>query len=193
MYKRQGQAEADGPRGLQPGQMPVGAAGAVRRIGHFVGRFALVIAEVVEGEIADGAVEPCLRMGDLLPVRMEPEEGLLDEVFRGFPTAGQAVGEAQQGAFFRLEDLPEARFLLAHRGGRQHLRDFNHGWCCGDFHAGGDAISWLSWEKTRQRQNPWKFFRKTSVRARLSRRERLPRAGLGGMSLSALQGRLPRP
>lgn len=152
------QEEADGPRGFEPGEVPVGAAGVIRRIRHLVPGFPLVIAEVIQGEISDRAVKPGFRVGDLLPVRMEPEEGLLDEVFRGFPPAGQTVGEAQQGALFRLEDLSESGFLLIHRGGRQHLRDFNHDWCCDDFHAGEDADSWLSWKKTRQPELSWKFF-----------------------------------
>ena len=89
-----GEEEADGPRGFESGQMAVGAAGVVRRVRSFVGRFTLVVAQVIEGEIADGAVKPGLRVRDLFPVGMESQEGLLDEVFRNLPATGQAVGEA---------------------------------------------------------------------------------------------------
>ena len=49
-------------------------------IGAVDGGFLSMVAEVVEGEIADGAEEPGSRVGDLLPVGVEFEECFLNEV-----------------------------------------------------------------------------------------------------------------
>jgi hypothetical protein len=49
---------------------------------------------------------------DFVPVGVEFEEGVLDEVFRRLPLADQSVGEAQQRGFLRLEDLAEGWFAL---------------------------------------------------------------------------------
>ena len=61
------------------------------------GGFAAVVTEVVEGEVADGAEQPGTGIGDILPVGVEFEERLLDEVLCGFPLADQAEGVAEQG------------------------------------------------------------------------------------------------
>jgi hypothetical protein len=66
-----------------------------------------VIAEVVEGEIADGAEEPGAGMGDVFPVGMEFEKGFLDEVLGGFPLADESVGVSKQRGFLGFEDLTE--------------------------------------------------------------------------------------
>ncbi len=62
----------------------------------FEGGFAFVIAEVVEGEISDGAEEPGAGIGDIFPMFVKSEESLLHEVLRRFPLADEAVGVAQE-------------------------------------------------------------------------------------------------
>ena len=70
--------------------------GAFPFAGGIHGSFAFVVAEVGEGEVSDAAEEPGARVDDFVPVCVEFEEGILDEVFRGFALADEAVGVAEQ-------------------------------------------------------------------------------------------------
>jgi hypothetical protein len=81
-------------------------------VGGFERGFALVVAEVVEGEVADGSEEPGSWVDDFLPVGVEADEGFLDEVFGGFALADEAVGEFEEWGFLGFEDCPECGFFL---------------------------------------------------------------------------------
>ena len=72
--------------------------------------FAFVIADVVEGEIADGFEEPGAGIFDIVPMGVEFEKSFLDEVLGGLPLANKSVGVAEQWGFLILEDLPEGGF-----------------------------------------------------------------------------------
>jgi hypothetical protein len=67
---------------------------------------------MAEGEISEAAEEPGTRVDDFVPVGVEFEERVLDEILRGFALADQAVGIAEQRGFFRVEDLTECGFFL---------------------------------------------------------------------------------
>ena len=71
------------------------------------GSFPLMVAEMTESEIADAAEKPGARVDHFLPMRMKLEEGVLDEIFRGFALADQAMGKSEQWRFFRDKHLPE--------------------------------------------------------------------------------------
>jgi hypothetical protein len=71
-----------------------------------------MIAEVAEGEIAGAAEEPGAGMGDFLPMGVQFEKGVLDDIFGSFALAQKSVGVAEQWGFFRVEDLPECGFCL---------------------------------------------------------------------------------
>jgi hypothetical protein len=64
--------------------------------GGFEGGVAFVVAEVVEGEVADASEEPRAGVFDFVPVGVEAHEGVLDDVFCGFALAGEAVGVTQE-------------------------------------------------------------------------------------------------
>ena len=78
----------------------------------FQGGVGFIFPEVVEGEVADAAEEPRAGVFDFCPVRVEAEEGFLDDVLGVFPLAGEAVGIAKEGGFLGSEDLAESRFFL---------------------------------------------------------------------------------
>lgn len=139
-----GQEQPDGPGCFLAGELPVRGVIFVLSVGRFFIGLPAMIAEVIESQIADRTIEPRPGMRDILPVGVEPEKGLLDEVFRSLPPAGQAVGKAQQRAFLGLEDLAESRFLRVFFDKRKDLRHFNPGLWDGDFHAVRFAESWLS-------------------------------------------------
>jgi hypothetical protein len=122
-----GEQESDGAGGLEAPDRVAVAAGGIPLGGLVDESLALVVAQVVQGKIADGAVKPGFRVRHLVPVGMEPQEGLLHQVLRHFATPHHAVGKAQERTFLRFEDLPERRFLLGHRGERKQRRGFNPG------------------------------------------------------------------
>jgi hypothetical protein len=82
--------------------------------------FAFVIADVVEGEIADGSEKPGAGIFDIVPVGVEFEKSFLDEVFGGLPLANKSVGIAKQWGFLILEDLPESEFHLHRISEQEH-------------------------------------------------------------------------
>ncbi len=80
------------------------------RIGD--GSLALVVANVAEREIAGAAKNPSTRIGNLVPMRLEFHECVLDDVLCRFPLTEQTVGVAEQRRFLRLENLPECGLFL---------------------------------------------------------------------------------
>jgi hypothetical protein len=116
-----GDEELEGADGFEVAE---GLVGIGRVAGEFMDEFgvdfALVVAEVVEGEVADGTKEPGAGVGDVFPVGVEFEKGFLDEVFGGLPLADEAAGVAEQRGFLRFEDLPECRFFLHGVSKRDH-------------------------------------------------------------------------
>jgi len=77
-----------------------GLGGGVR--GKF--GFLRVIAEVVEGEVAEAAVEPGAGIFDLAPNLVEAEKRFLDEFLGDVAAADEAEGEAEEAAFLGFED-----------------------------------------------------------------------------------------
>jgi hypothetical protein len=105
--------ELEGSDGFEFAECEVGFRGVGRGVvGGFERGFALVVAEVVEGEVADGSEEPGSWVDDFLPVGVEADEGFLDEVFGGFALADEAVGEFEEWGFLGFEDCPECGFFL---------------------------------------------------------------------------------
>lgn len=84
------------------------------------GSFTAMVTEVVEGEVSDRAEQPGAGVADILPVRVEFDERVLDEVLGGFPLAYQSVGVSEQCGFLRFENLPECRFVLHGISKRDH-------------------------------------------------------------------------
>jgi hypothetical protein len=121
-----GNEEAEGAGGFEAAEVLLGGgAGAFPLAGVIERGFAAALPEVVEGEIAEAAVEPGAGLLDLGPVLVEAEEAFLDEVLGGFPDPGEAVGEAEERTLLGLEDLPECGFFL-HGGSDRH--DGGPGW-----------------------------------------------------------------
>lgn len=83
--------------------------------------FAFVIADVVEGEIADGPEKPSAGIFDIIPMGVEFEKSFLNEVFGGLPLANKSIGVTKQCGFLIRENLPEGGFLL-HRISEQEHR-----------------------------------------------------------------------
>jgi hypothetical protein len=108
----------------------------IRRVGiplvcGIHGNFVAMIAKVAEGEVAGAAEQPSAGVGHMIPVGVELEEGVLDEVFCGFALPYEALGVTEQRRFLCFEDLAECGFGLhfrgSRRGGRQGiLARFNH-------------------------------------------------------------------
>lgn len=116
-----GDEKLEGADGFQTAEGLVGIGGvAFPIVGGVDGGFAFVVAEVVEGEVADGAEEPGSWVGDVVPVGVEFEECFLDEVFGGFPLADESVGVAEQWGFLRFEHLAECGFFLHGCSKRNH-------------------------------------------------------------------------
>jgi hypothetical protein len=117
-----------------------------------------VVAEVVEGEVADGFEEPGARVGDVVPVGVEFEEGVLDEVLGGLPLADESVGEAEQRGFLRFEDLSECGFVLHGVSERENriASGISLGTGAGGlgFHDSARAFSCLSPIKTQTGRDP---------------------------------------
>ena len=116
-----GNEELEGADGFEfaDGLLWIGGIGG-EVVEEFGSGFALVVAEVVEGEVSDAAEEPGAGVGDVFPVGVEFDEGFLDEVFGRLALADEAVGVAEQWGFLRLEDLSECRFFLHGGSKRDH-------------------------------------------------------------------------
>lgn len=78
---------------------------ALKLIQIFNRSLTLVIADVTESKIPSAAEKPCARVSDLVPMGVEFDKRILDEVLSRFTLADKAVGIAQQWGFLRLEDL----------------------------------------------------------------------------------------
>ncbi len=75
-------------------------------------RLALVIADVAEGEISHAAEKPCSRVYYLVPVGVQFQKRVLDEILSGFSLADEAMGIAEEWGFLCVEDLPKRGLIL---------------------------------------------------------------------------------
>jgi len=92
-----GNEELEGADGFEAAERLFGIGReALEIVGGVDGGFAFVVAEVVESEVVDRAEKPGARVADIFPVGVEFKEGVLNEVFGGFPLADQAVGISKQ-------------------------------------------------------------------------------------------------
>ena len=92
-----GNEELEGADGFEAAERLFGIGRvALEIVAGVDGGFAFMVAEVVEGEVVDGAEKPGARVADVFPVGVEFEKCLLDEVFGGFPLTDQAVGVSEQ-------------------------------------------------------------------------------------------------
>ena len=83
-----GDEELEGADGFEFAEGLLGIGGRAFPLAVGVHRgFALVVAEVAEGEIAGAAEEPGARVGDVFPVGVEFEEGVLDDILGGLALA----------------------------------------------------------------------------------------------------------
>ena len=84
---------------------------------------------MIEGEIADAAEEPGAGTFDFLPVGVEPEEGILDDVLGSLAVACESMSETEERRFLGIEYLAESGLFLHGSGfmGRGNYRDGSGG------------------------------------------------------------------
>ena len=63
------------------------------------------LAEVVDGEVVGGAVEPAAGFSDVGELGVQPHEGFLDGVLGRFAVAEEALRVGEQGRFERGEEF----------------------------------------------------------------------------------------
>jgi len=92
-----GNEELQGADGFEPSKGCIGLGGAALDIfGVFDRSFVFAVADVIEGEVANRSEKPCSRVGDVIPVGVELQESILNEVLGGFPLANETIGETEQ-------------------------------------------------------------------------------------------------
>jgi len=92
-----GHQQAQRAQRFQPAEVAIrGAARAFPLVGFIERGFPPTMTEMIEREILQTAVKPRPGLAHLLPVLLELEKGVLHQVFRRLPHAGQTEGVTQQ-------------------------------------------------------------------------------------------------
>jgi hypothetical protein len=84
--------------------------------GHFSDHFQPVIAPVIRGAIPNAPIQPRDRLPDIVPMLMQLEERVLDDLLRDLTSTDQPERIAKQLGLLRLEHRKQPRLRLGSPG-----------------------------------------------------------------------------